>query len=333
MVAHNDRFSRRTFAALGLGASAGLIAATRSVTAQDASPTASPEVAEVGGFENTGFTEIVVAAEQLTFNASIPGAMGEGWYTFTLVNETESVADLNLGLLPEGTTGSDLSSTLATAFQGEGGELPEWWSSAMFAGGAVAGPGESTSSLVYLTPGKWYMFSANPASTQSPASFLIQTAEELEANYGIVATPTASPVGVATPGATPEIAGLVNPEGVTAAVSIEVTENQIVPNGAPTGGQQVLQITNAGDQVRDIIILQTEETLDEAGAVALATSWIRGEETNATVAGGVGALSPGWTAFTEVDVQPGNYVVFSAMPDANGGLQVENGIIATFSGQ
>ena len=331
MVAHNDRFSRRTFTALGLGASAGLLAATRSVTAQDASPAPSPAVADVGPFEGTGFTEIVVTADQYTFGAAVPGSMGEGWYVITLVNETETVADANLALLPEGTTGGDLSTAVSRIFQGEGGELPEWWSSALFAGGSVAGPGDSTSSLVYLTPGKWYLFNTNPAAEQSPASFLIQTPEELEATAGIIATPTASPVGVGTPGATPEIVGLVNPEGVVAAVVLEVTENQIVPNGAPTGGEQILQIANTGDQVRDLIILQTEEALDEESALALATSWIRGEKTNAMVAGGVGTLSPGWTAFTAVDVQPGNYVVFSAVPDADGGLQVEKGIITTFS--
>jgi hypothetical protein len=325
MAAHNGRFSRRTFTALGLGASAGLLAATKSATAQDASP----EVAETGPFENTGYTEIIVTADQYTFSPSVPGAMGEGWYIITLVNETESVADANLGLLPEGTTGSALSSALSTAFQGEGGELPEWWSSATFAGGSVAGPGESTSSLVYLIPGKWYLFSTNPASTQSPASFLIQTAEELEANYGIAATPEATPE--VAQGATPEIAGLVSPEGVTAAVSIEITENQIVANGAPTGGEQLLQITNTSDQVRHVIILQTEETVDAESVTSIARSWIKGEETNATVAGGVGTLSPGWTAFTAIDAQPGNYILFSALPDANGGLQIDNGLITTFS--
>lgn len=324
MVAHNGRLSRRTFTALGLGVSTGLLAAARSATAQDASP----EAAETGPFGNTGFTEIVVTADQYTFSPSVPGALGEGWYIITLANETESVAGANLGLLPEGTTGGDLSSALSTAFQGEGGELPEWWNSATFAGGSVAGPGESTSSLVYLTPGKWYLFSTNPASTQSPASFLIQTAEELEANYGIVATPAATPE--AAQAATPEIAGLVNPEGVTAAVSIEMTENQIVANGAPTGGEQILQVTNTSDQVRDVIILQTEEAVDAESAASVATSWIKGEETNATVAGGVGTISPGWTAFTAVDAQPGNYIVFSALPDASGGLQVDSGMITTF---
>lgn len=327
MVAHNDRFSRRTFTALGLGASVGLLAATRSVTAQDASPAA----LDAGPFADTELVEIVITADQYTFSASVPGAMGEGWYIVTLVNETESVADVSLGLLPEGTTGSDLSSAVSTVFQGEGGELPEWWDSALFAGGSVTSPGESNSSLVYLTPGQWYMFSTNPASAQSPASFLIQSAEELEANYGIVAaTPIASPVVAATPLASPVGA----PEGVAATLSIDLADTEIVlPQGVPASGQHVIQVTNAGDQAHDLVILQTEETLEEESAAALATSWIRGEETDATVVGGVGTLSPGWTAFTAVDVQPGNYLLFSSLPDANGGLQVDAGLLTSFTVQ
>lgn len=323
MIEQSGRLSRRTFTALGLGASAGLLAARPSVFAQDASP----EVAEVGVFDNTGLTEITITASQFTMSASVPGEMAEGWYIITLVNETETVASANLGLLPEGTTGGDLSSAIFQSFKGEGGELPEWWTSATFAGGNVAAPGGSTSTLVYLIPGKWFIFSTNPASTQSPSSFSILSGEELEA-IGAVA-----PAEEATPMASPDAAGAVAPEGVVATLQVELSDDAIVPGGTPAGGQQVLQVANTGEQVHDFVILQTEDVQDEEGAAVLATSWVKGEETNATVAGGVGALSPGLTAFAEVNVQPGTYVVFSSMPDANGGLQIDSGLVAIFTAQ
>jgi hypothetical protein len=283
---------------------------------------------ELGAFDSTGLTEIVITAEQYTFTAAVPGALAEGWYIVTLQNNSDAVAGVNLGLLPEGTTGSDLSGLLSQSFQGEGGELPEWWSSATFAGGNVAAAGESTSTLAYLVPGQWLMFSTNPASMQSPSSFSVLTPEELETNYGI-----AAPEGEATPMASPDVAGAAAPEGVTASVTVQVTDSAIEPDGAPAGGQQILQVINAGEQVHDFIILHTEDTLDEAGAASLATSWVMGEETNATAVGGVGTLSPGSTAFSAVDVQPGTYAAFSSLPDANGGLQVDNGLVVVFTAQ
>lgn len=326
MVAHEHRYSRRTFTALGLGASAALLAASRS-SAQDATPAASP-VEEAGAFDNTGLTEIVITATEFTFSSSVPGGMGEGWYIITLVNESEAVASANLGLLPEGTTGGDLSTALSASFKGEGGELPDWWTSATFAGGNVAALAEETSTLVYLTPGKWYVFSTNPASTQSPASFTILTPEELESYYGVVpeATPVASPEM-----ASPEVAGAEAPEGVTATVSVDLSDSAVEADSAPAAGQQVLQVTNSGEQVHDLVILRADDVADEQGGASLASSWVKGEETTATVAGGVGALSPGHTAYAEVDVQAGTYVAFSSLPDANGGLQVDSGLVTVIT--
>lgn len=286
---------------------------------------ASAEMVETGPFDSTGLTEIVLTAEQYTFTTGVPGAMGEGWYIITLKNSTDAVASANLVLLPEGTSGGDLSAVVSDSFQGEGGELPEWWSAATFVGGNVAAPGESTSTLAYLTPGKWFMFSSNPASTQTPSSFLVQTPEELEANYGIAAS--------ATPAASPVVAGAAAPEGVVATVSLDLSDTGIAPSGAPAGGPQILQATNSGEQVHDFIVLHTEDTLDEAGAASLAASWMKGEETNAKAVGGVGMLSPGLTAFSAIDVQPGTYAAFSSLPDTNGGLQVDNGLVVIFTAQ
>lgn len=326
MIPMNTRFSRRTFAVASAAVSVGVLGASRGVLAQDATPMASPAEA-AGLFDSTGLTEIVISAEQYTFTAAVPGALAEGWYIITLQNNSDAVASANLGLLPEGTSGGDLTSVISQSFQGQGGELPDWWLSATFAGGNIASPGTSTSTLAYLTPGKWFLFSTNPASAQSPSSFSILTPEELEANYGIAADASATPM------ASPATTAIVAPEGVVATVNVEVTDMAVTPDGAPTGGEQILQVTNGGEQVHDVVILHTEDVLDEAGAASLATSWISGEETNAMVAGGVGTLSPGLSAFAGVDVQPGTYAIFSSLPDANGGLQVDSGLVAIFTAQ
>lgn len=290
---------------------------------------ATPGVAEFNPFGNTELIEIPITASEFTYSASLPGALGEGWYIITLINESEAVADVNLALLPEGTTAGDLSAAVSGFGTAEGAVLPEWADDTTFAGGNITAAGETNSTLAYLTPGQWTMFSAHVGAAQSPASFTILTPEELEASYGIA--PEATPVG-ATPiaEATPVTEA---PAGVVATVTIEVTDNQIIPDGTPAGGEQVIQVINNGQQPHNLIMLQTEDVLDEENAASLATSWIMGEETAATPAGGVGMLSPGQTAFTGVMVEAGNYVVFSSLPDEAGGLQVDAGVVTIFTAQ
>lgn len=327
MSLEHTRLSRRSFSILGAGAASaiGVLGMAGKAVAQDATAEASPVIAEAGAFEGLDLTEIVVTAEQYTFSASVPGAMPEGWYIITLDNQSDAVASLNLALLPEGTSGGDLSAAIAESFQGEGGEMPDWWGDASFAGGNVAAAGETNSTVVYLVPGKWYMFSTNPSSIQSPASFNILTPEELEENYGVAAE--ASPV------ASPEGDMAAAPDGVSATSTIDVADDSLTLDNEPAAAQQVIQVSNSGEQVHDVVILQTADTLDEDAAASLADSWAKGEETDATVAGGVGTLSTDATAYVALDVAPGTYIAFSSLPDENGGLQVDNGVVAVFSAQ
>jgi hypothetical protein len=222
----------------------------------------------------------------------------------------------------------DLTSALGTSFKGEGGTLPDWWGSATFAGGNLAAGGQTTHTLAYLTPGKWVIFSTNPAAVQSPSVFTILTPEEAEANYGIA--PAATPV--ATPGASP-VAGTQAPEGVTATANIDLTDTGIEPAGeVPASGPIVAEVTNSGEQVHELVLVKTDQPVDDAGATALATSYAKGEAlTGATVVGGVGTLGAGQTAYMSATLEPGTYVFFSTLPDANGGLQSDAGLVLTFS--
>lgn len=293
--------------------------------AQDASPVATPETDALAA---AGLPEISITARETTFSPSVPGAMVEGWYLMTLINETDVLASANIGMLPVDQTVGSLTSALSTAFKGEGGELPEWWGSATFAGGNVAAGGETTRTLAYLTPGKWVIFSTNPAAVQSPSVFTILTPDEAEANYGIA--PAATPV--ATPGASP-VAAAQAPAGVTATATIDVSDAAIQPAGEPpAAGPIVAQVTNNGEQVHELVLVKTDQPVDDAGATALATSYAKGEAlTGATVVGGIGTLGAGQTAYMSITLEPGTYMFFSALPDANGGLQSDAGLVLTFS--
>lgn len=317
-----DRMNRRTFGALSVGAVA-TAATFRAAAAQDASPEASPAMAEASMLESLGLPTLDITANEFVYAISNPGALAEGWYVVNLINESSTDAALNLALLPEGTSGGELSALKSQAFTGQGGELPEWWSQTTFAGGTFAAPGATASAVVYLTPGQWTAFSTNPASIQSPANLRILTADELESNYGIApeggATPEASPVAVAAP------------EGLSASITLGVTDSGFNPSGAPAAGEQVIEITNEGEQVHDVVMLHTTDTVDEASAGSMALSWVRGEEVNATPVGGVGTLSPGKTAYAALTSEAGTYLVFSSLPDANGGLQLENVGVLVFT--
>lgn len=319
------RLNRRSFAALSAGATAGIFAASRPAFAQDATPAASPVAEAAGAFDATGLTEIVITADQYTFGASVPGAMGEGWYIITLDNQSETVTNVNLGQLPEGPSGGALSAAVSS-FGTDAPEIPEWWGDATFAGGAIAAPGESVSTLAYLTPGAWYMFRTYAGAAQGPSSFRILTAEELEANYGVAAD------AAATPEASP-VAGPPAPEGVVANVNVEIGDDMIGADGVPAAGPQVLQVVNAGQDPADLVVLHTTESYDPAGAASLATSWLAGEETGATVVAGIGALSAGQAGFVEANVEPGNYVIFSSLLAADGTRQVDNGALTIFTAQ
>lgn len=321
MVSDMNRLSRRSFGAISLGAVA-TATTFRAVSAQDASPAASPAAEEAAGlFESLGLPTLDITAQEFVFAISNPGALAEGWYVVNLINESEAVASLNLALLPEGTTGGDLSALKSQVFTGEGGELPEWWDATMFAGGTVAAAGETSSAVVYLSPGQWTAFSTNPASQQSPANLRILTPEELEANYGIVPEDAAS----ATPGASPVASPVAvsAPEGLTPSITLGVSDSGFNPSGAPTAGEQAIEVVNEGEQVHDVVMLHTTETVDEASAGSMALSWVRGEEVTATPVGGVGTLSAGATAYAALTAEAGTYLVFSSLPDANGGLQLE----------
>lgn len=319
MVSDLNRISRRSFGALSLGAAA-TAATFRMASAQ--TPVASPAVEEAGMLESLGLPTLDITAKELVFGISNPGGLAEGWYVVNLINESETDASLNLALLPEGTNGGALSALKSEAFMGQGGELPEFWASTTFAGGTVAAPGETSSAVVYLTPGQWTAFSTNPASIQSPANLRILTPEELEANYGIVPEEAAD----ATPGASPVASPVVEvsaPEGLTPSITLGVSDSGFTPSGAPAAGEQAIEIVNEGEQVHDVIMLHTTDTVDEASAGSMALAWVRGEDVNASPVGGVGTLSSGTTAYAVLDAQPGTYLVFSSLPDANGGLQLE----------
>jgi len=281
-----------------------------SASAQDATPEADTSAVPAD------LPVITITVAEDTYSIRVPGSpVPEGQYVIEVVNTTESLAVANLVQLPEGTSFGELSSTLFTSFQGTGGDLPEWWTSATFAGGSWAGPGATSETIANLTAGRWTVFSGNPASAQAPQNFTVSVAEPEEAADGATPVAEASPVPVTFP-------------DVETAATIDVSDSGVTIEGAPSG-PAILGVTNSGAQPHDLVIYQVADGTDAAGAAALATSVAAGTiPADATLFASIGLISQGTTGYIVSNLEPGTYAVFSTAPDANGGLQSDAGVVA-----
>jgi hypothetical protein len=288
-----------------------------SVAAQEASPEAAPEPT---GLAALGLQEIQVTASAETYALSYLPPLVEGWALVSLVNESDAPAVVNFAQLPDDVSVGDLSSTLFSTFQGEGGELPEWWANSSFTGGAWAGAGETVQTAVYLTPGQWAAFSTNPLSTQPVQTFQVATDEDLVNIYGVEAEATP----VAAVEATPVV------EGLPSDGTVSITDGAFSIAEAPVAGPQVWEVTNDSSQVSEIILVSVDYDIPQEEAVLWVGTFAAGDLGNAVIENGSGTLSPGASAYVAVDLAPGTYVLYSALPDAAGGLQSDTGLVTVF---
>lgn len=321
MVSNTARVRGRSVTTLLLGVVVALLAImpfAGSVAAQDATPEAE---AEPTGLAALVLQEIVVTASDTTYAISgYTPPLVEGWTVITLVNDSQAPAVVNVAQLPEEATVGDLSSTLFSTFQGEGGELPEWWANTTFAGGAWAGAGETTQTAVYITPGQWATFSTNPLSVQPVQTFQVATPEDLVNIYGV--EPAATPV--AGDAATPVV------EGLPADGTVSIADGAFEIAQAPVAGPQIWEVTNNSSQVSEIVLVSVDYDIPLEEAILWVGTFAAGDLGNAVIENGSGALSPGATAYVSVDLAPGVYVLYSTQPDVAGGLQSDNGLVTVF---
>lgn len=318
------RSTDRVFAIVVMGLVLALVASMSFVGrsfAQSATPSASPAVEEAPVSIAPDLAVITVTAKEDVFSIAVPSSgVIEGDFVVELVNETSNkITNANFVKLPADVSVGDFTSVLAKSFKGEGGELPAWWSGAdaTFAGGTFAAPGHTSQSIVNLSAGRWVVFSSNPSGVQSAQ--VINVATEAEVN----GEPAATPV----PGATPVAEASPVAQSLPSDNQITITDSGFDTASDLSAGQKVFEVTNTTNQVRDLVIIKVEGTVDEAAATELAGALSRGDTVNGLVVGGVGALSPNGVAYAGAALESGTYVIFSSLPDANGGLQSANGAV------
>ena len=321
------RSTDRVFAIVVMGLVLALVASMSLVGrsfAQSATPAASPAVAEAPVSIAPDLAVITVTAKEDVFSIAVPSSgVIEGNFVVELVNQTANkIVNANFVKLPEGTSVGDFTSVLAKSFKGEGGALPAWWNSAdaAFAGGTFAAPGYTSQSIVDLSAGRWVVFSSNPAGVQSAQVINVVTVAEAAAANG---EPVATPV----PGATPVAEASPVAKSLPSDNQITITDSGFDTASDLSSGQKVFEVTNSTNQVRDLVIVKVEGTVDEAAATELAGAFSRGDTVNGLVVGGVGALSPKGVAYAGGALESGTYVIFSSLPDASGGLQSAHGAV------
>jgi hypothetical protein len=316
----NRVYDRRQF--MLRAAVAGSVAATVSgsfgnlVAAQSATPAATP-AAPVSIAPDLP-TVTVTANDGIFAIATPPAGLVAGDVVIELVNATENnIANVNFVKLPDDVSVGDFTSLLHSAFQGEGGTLPEWFASdtALFAGGAFAAPGHTSQTIITLAEGKWVAFSSNPGGNQSAQVITVSAPEPAEE----AGTPEATPVAAASPVV----------EARPSDNTITLAADGITLGSEPTSSQMIWKVTNTSTEVMDVVLVkEVDEALDPATIAAAVSS---GGTVNGLVVAGSGALSPNVSAYIGGMLEAGNYAVFSSLPAAAGGLQSAAGAATTIT--
>lgn len=320
-----SRINRRTIGGMAVGAAA-TASMARLASAQDATPETVEEEAGIPTLaELEGVTQVSVVANNNSFAIYQPGNLQPGWFVFSLENGSESDASFNLAQLPEGVSVSDFSTFLFQLNSGQLSSLPEWLLGVTFAGGTNAPVGGTSTAMLHLGVGDWVAFSNLAASTQSATTIR-------------VVEPEVEEVEEATAEATPEIdapeeapAGVVAPEGFGSTFTVSVADGAINADSSPAAGLNTIGVRNDASLPANFVLLHSAEAVDDAAAADLAASYLAGEETTATLAGGMGVLSNNAFGYVELNAEAGSYVGFSSVVNASGGTQLEDGAVIVFN--
>ena len=250
-----------------------------------------------------GYPELLVEVDGETIQ--VPEQVPAGRTLITLANAGEESWHGFLLRRPEGITDEQIATDLGP----ESEAPPAWLFDAAFPGfpGETL-PGQSHQAVVDLTPGQY-----------------------------LVIGDTYQPFDVVDAGATPEATPMATP---LADGTVRMFDFNFEVPDPVAPGRQVWEITNTGEQPHELLLARSPEPVTAEQMMEL----MAGESEEATPmgggpsfadleqAGGLGWLSPGATAWTEVDLTPGTYVALCFVPDPETMMpHVAMGMIAVFT--
>ena len=282
-------------ALLGAGGVAG------GAVAQDATPAAADSL-----LAGMGYPELLIEVDdQDTIRVS--DEVPAGRTLLTLANLGQESWHGLLLRLPAGVTLAALEA--ATPEPGQEDAPPPWLFEADYPGFPGETPGGQRSrAVVDLVPGEYLIVE----DTFQP--FVV---------VGDAATPAA--------GADPAVDG-----------TVRLFDFNFELPDALAPGRQVWAVTNTGPQPHELLLVRSPMPVEAEQVVGLLTN--EGEDEEATPTGGgpsfadlepvggMGWLSPGATAWAEVDLEPGTYVALCFVPDpATGMPHAAMGMVAVFT--
>jgi hypothetical protein len=255
----------------------------------------------------------------------MPESIRSGWTTFRLHNQSSEVHFGLLDLLPDGKTVDDSIAEIAPVFQDamdliragepeagfeEFANLPAWSAEIVYMGGpGLVAPGETAETTVYLEPGTYVI------------ECYVLTDGVFHTTHGMIAGFTV----------TEEDSGATEPTAdVTVTLSSDGETGEMVIDGEFRPGKQTVAVHFANQAVHGNVLghdLHIARIDDDTDLDELETwmNWITGMEAPAPVhfLGGTHDMPAGSTAYVEVLLTPGTYVLISEVdaPASKGLLQ------------
>ncbi|MDP9370663.1 MAG: hypothetical protein M3Q03_20750 [Chloroflexota bacterium] len=289
-----------------------LLATLASIVSTAGAQDATPGTDGGGTLSQFGLPEVRITIEDGQIQA--PAEAPAGQLLLVVDNRMDFPGGVSLIQPPAGTSveemmgpppaspeaGVPTDAEMASPEAAEGGEeeqLPPWFFTSTWAGGAFAGPGMTGEAVITLTPGDWVVL-----AQEDMAPAVITVTE-----------------GGATPGTTGQI---------TADATVELDDFQILLPQEIQAGPQIWEVTNVGDQPHELFITKTPELLTVEQAEQLVQLDPESGEIPAGLpdpttfedVGGVAPISQDVTVYSEINLEPGNYVAVCFMPDQETGM-------------
>jgi len=260
-----------------------IVAGPAVVAAQDATPSASGSALTA-----LGYPELLIRVIDDAYEMP-ETTVAAGRTLIRLENEGAESWHGFLFRLPEGVTDEQIAVDLGPEAEAQ----PTWLFEATFPGfpGETL-PGQTNLAVVDLTPGRYLV--------------LGDSAQPFEV-VGDSATPAATPVAT-----TPTSDG-----------TVRLFDFNFEFPSPVVAGSHVWMVTNTGEQAHELLLARSPRPVTAEQVVEL----LSGESEEATPTGGgpsfgdfepvggIGWLSPGETAWTEVDLAPGTYIALCFVPD------------------
>ena len=245
---------------------------------------------------------------------SAPDSIPAGWTTFRMANHGNEVHYGHIVRLDDGRTPKDLVGAYAEAIR-TSAPRPAWVK--RFGGPGGAAPHDSSSVTQQLEPGSYVWICPVEDSAGTPHFTRGETKPFVV--FPVAANAAAS-AGAPTSDATISLADF----SFTVAAPLKAGRHTIhVQNGGAEPHDLNLMKLAPGRTIEDVRNFLNPERARRDDAKAAPSL----ESIGIPVGGGVAAMSPGMSAYFDVNLTPGDYVVFCMVTAPDGKSHIEHGMV------